>query len=634
MVMKKSIISKIVDKINTNYNENYKICSPAVILKSETPNKTIQLKTWVGNDIEPSKNSVYYLTGEGESKNAKNFPISEAINEAGKQGKFDLIIAIERIEISEKGTLSQLTFPNNIFSEYFEDGEKDFKKFDVLNRDELSQQFTALFIKIPICEGNPNNAENIVEVDNVYYDITNLLTYLTIADSRTYKNFVYSTPILKADAAETRPDVTVDWAHNMLVHGAPGTGKSFTVNKKATEKFGKNVRRVTFYEDYSYEKFVGAYMPVQDVKTTKLSFDDKKGCAEGEGIAYKFKPGIMANILAEAYAELIIAKNKSYFDNHQNDKENNTDQDQSFSLSELYKINDDEVKPQEFCLIVEEINRAPAASVFGDFFQLLDRDKNGLSTYSISISDEFKDWFVDRVTELCKKHYDNSTDASIFEIARKTTELVADNLRLPPNLYIWTTMNSADQGVFPLDTAFKRRWCYMYMSVDKNRETEMKIKIPYNSKINEINWDFFRNAINAAIQAAGCIEEDRLIGTWYFNDNDFAANDKLFDNFNKTDVNKRYSMINPLCDKLFAYLRNDVFRNNPESFFSKEYTTMSKIREGIVNGISLGVIIKNFSIAESAPSGSDSANTSGNGETPAQSPEITTTQAENQTSGE
>ena len=691
--MKISTIKVIVNNINASRENKYQ-CIPIPFQGSDQNNLAIPLVDVSNNNtttVDPAKTLVYYLVGEADGGQEKSFPLTNALKKKGVKG-YDLILAIERVAINnqmiykERIQQSTGTFAFNdanegedgiepIFSRYFAAGEKDFFKIDYteLKSKKPTTKFNTIFIKIPKIKKDPPDFNGIKTThtneikndiwydetngiyydfknlfcfnknnntcydgkDDVWYDITNLLTYLTIADSRTYKNFVYSTPIFKADAAETRSDVTVDWAHNMLVHGAPGTGKSFTVNKNATEKFGKNVRRVTFYEDYSYEKFVGAYMPVQDVKTTKLSFDDKKGCAEGEGIAYKFKPGIMANILAEAYAELIIAKNKSYFDNHQNDKENNTDQDQSFSLSELYKINDDdEVKPQEFCLIVEEINRAPAASVFGDFFQLLDRDKNGLSTYSISISDEFKDWFVDRVTELCKKHYDNSTDASIFEIARKTTELVADNLRLPPNLYIWTTMNSADQGVFPLDTAFKRRWCYMYMSVDKNRETEMKIKIPYNSKINEKNWDVFRNAINAAIQAAGCIEEDRLIGTWYFNDNDFAANDKLFDNFNKTDVNKRYSMINPLCDKLFAYLRNDVFRNNPESFFSKEYTTMSKIREGIVNGISLGVIIKNFSIAESAPSGSDSANTSGNGETPAQSPEITTTQAENQTSGE
>lgn len=506
---------------------------------------------------------------------------------------------------------------------YHQQGAKNFYKIDKFQKNSTEREdhnkFTALFIKIPICQGNPNNDTNIVEVDGVWYDITNLLTYLEIADSRTYKNVVYSTPQFKADAAERLPDVEVDWAHNMLVHGAPGTGKSSTVNKKAAEKFGKNVRRVTFYEDYSYEKFVGAYMPVQDVKTTKLSFGDKEGCAKSEGIAYKFKPGVMANILAEAFVELIIAKNKSYFDNHKNDEDNNTAQDKTFALDELYKIDDGGVKPQKFCLIIEEINRAPAASVFGDFFQLLDRE-NGLSTYSISISDEFKEWFVEKITNLCEEHYEDSTDDSIFEINRKTAELVADNLRLPPNLYIWTTMNSADQGVFPLDTAFKRRWGYLYMSVDKNRETEKKIKIPYKDGIKDIDWDDLRNAINTSMQNAGCIEEDRLIGTWYFNDNDFAANDKLFDERN---VNKRYSMINPLCDKLFAYLRNDVFRNNPESFFNKDYTTMSKIRSAIVNGESLGKIVNGLSIDEKDL---ESVTADGDG--------ATTPQADNQTSGD
>lgn len=649
--MKISTIEKIIDKINEAHGNKYQ-CFLIPFQDTSKNNLAIPLVDVTNHNtttVDPANNLVYYFVGEAD--NAKqSFPLTNALNKKGVD-TYDLLLAIERIEINKeminnnriqpsRGTFSLITNTSTdanyepIFSKYFDAGEKDFFKIDYteLKSRQDTTKFNTIFIKIPICKGNPNNDPTIFEVDGVWYDITNLLTYLTIADSRTYKNFVYSTPIFKADAAKQPPDVEVDWAHNMLVHGAPGTGKSSTVNKKSAEKFGKNVRRVTFYEDYSYEKFVGAYMPVQDVKTTKLSFGDKEGCAEGEGIAYKFKPGIMANILAEAYAELIIAKNKSYSNNHKNDEENNIDQNKTFSLDELYKIDDGGVKPQKFCLIIEEINRAPAASVFGDFFQLLDRDTDGLSTYSISISDEFKEWFVEKITNLCEEHYEDSTDASIFDINRKTAELVADNLRLPPNLYIWTTMNSADQGVFPLDTAFKRRWCYMYMSVDKNRETEKKIKIPYKDGIKDIDWDDLRNAINTSMQTASCIEEDRLIGTWYFNDNDFAANDKLFDK--DVDVNKRYSMINPLCDKLFAYLRNDVFRNNPESFFNKDYTTMSKIREGIVNEKNLSEIIKNFSIDKSTPSGSASANTSGDGETPAQSPEITTPQADNQTSGD
>jgi len=209
-------------------------------------------------------------------------------------------------------------------------------------------------------------------------------------------------------------------------------------------------------------------------------------------------------------------------------------------------------------------------------FQLLDRDSNGLSTYSINISEEFKEWFIDTIcnnVKGCKEEH---------------VRLIASNLRLPPNLYIWATMNSADQGVFPLDTAFKRRWCYLYMSVEQNREEKKEIKIP-DDKL--IDWDVFRNAVNQLIIAAGCTEEDRLIGTWYFNDKDF---DYIYELYNEKDINKRNQMINPLCDKLFAYLRNDVFRNNPGAFFNKKYTSMSAIRNALNSGEPLDTIINNF----------------------------------------
>lgn len=429
-----------------------------------------------------------------------------------------------------------------------------------------------------------------------------LKNYLLSSDSRTYKKVIDHTPIFKSGANDTKPKVIVSWPHNMLIHGAPGTGKSYMIDEKAYGKKDEkgdvikqaefspsNISRVTFYEDYSYEKFVGGYMPVPRDTTTAIAFANREGEINGRGISYEFKPGIMAITLAKAYAELLILfyKEKQEEDKKDNDDDKDNEAN-NVTINDFYSYFKSNIDPERYLLIIEEINRAPAASVFGDMFQLLDRDSNGLSTYSINVSEEFKEWFVNEVVSLCIE----KSEDDVIEKIKENTRLIASNLRLPPNLYIWATMNSADQGVFPLDTAFKRRWCYFYMSVEQNRQNNKQIKAPDGKSI---DWDDFRNAVNQLITDTGCTEEDRLIGTWYFNDNDFDYIDKFY---SETDSIKRSQMINPLCDKLFAYLRNDVFRNNPEAFFNKDYISMSKLRNALNSNISFDIIIKDFKTEE------------------------------------
>ena len=179
---------------------------------------------------------------------------------------------------------------------------------------------------------------------------------------------------------DSRPQIY--WVYR-AVHGAK------YIKTKKQEKI-KYLERVTFHPNYSYAQFVGTYKPVQDT-------------ADETQIKYEYVPGPFMRIYTAA------KKNTS----------------------------------QNFLLLIEEINRANVAAVFGDVFQLLDRDENGNSEYPVAASEDIKKYLAKN---------------GIHE----------EELKIPSNMYIWATMNSADQGVFPMDTAFKRRWEFEYIGIDEN----------------------------------------------------------------------------------------------------------------------------------------------------------------------
>ena len=152
-------------------------------------------------------------------------------------------------------------------------------------------------------------------------------------------------------------------------------------------------------------------------------------------------------------------------------------------------------------------------------------------------------------------------------------------------------MNSADQGVFPLDSAFKRRWSYIYRDiyeVDPSCAFRPRICLPtYNSGSSKIeavdyDWNLFRTAINDSIINAG-FAEDRCIGYWYFSEEELQAIEAYtkatVENKNGLSANNLTALPNPLVDKLYAYLLQDVFRNTPSSFFHDDFGNLSKIRQ-------------------------------------------------------
>lgn len=238
---------------------------------------------------------------------------------------------------------------------------------------------------------------------------------------------------------------------NRILFGAPGTGKSFTVNQDAVALLGEgnedDYERVTFHPDYSYAHFVGTYKPVP----TKDSHGN-------DAITYSYVPGPFMRVYVRA-----LKNSKS-----------------------------SEIKP--FLLIIEEINRANVAAVFGDIFQLLDRGDDQVSEYPIQASEDIKIYLA---KELGGKPSDYS------------------KIRIPDNMFIWATMNSADQGVFPMDTAFKRRWDFTYLGIDDSDE-KIRGKYVYlgSDMQQKVEWNKLRKAINHFL-AKEKINEDKQLGPYF-----------------------------------------------------------------------------------------------------------------------
>ena len=238
----------------------------------------------------------------------------------------------------------------------------------------------------------------------------------------------------------------IDRPYNRIVFGAPGTGKSYRLNRDK-ELFGDRYERVTFHPNYSYSQFVGTYKPVP------ITYEDENGKKIKE-ITYKYVPGPFMRAYVEA-------------------------------------VNSDE----PYLLLIEEINRANVTSVFGDVFQLLDRE-DGVSEYPIETSEDMRDYLDEHVTR---------------------EDFNPDRITIPRNMYIWASMNSADQGVFPMDTAFKRRWEFEYIGINENNEKIKNIVVTVGEGENkhQIEWDDLRTAINNKLSNDYKINEDKLLGPYF-----------------------------------------------------------------------------------------------------------------------
>ena len=227
---------------------------------------------------------------------------------------------------------------------------------------------------------------------------------------------------------------------------------------------------------------------------------------------------------------------------------------------------------EKFLLLIEEINRANVAAVFGDIFQLLDR-KHGVSEYPIATSEDIKGYLLDNLDCLKGKNVEEFSD----EEKEKYFEM-----RIPSNMYIWATMNSADQGVFPMDTAFKRRWEFEYIGVDDEeqvKEIENYIIPMCTENTYYVSWQELRKEINTILAENCKVNEDKLLGPFFISrdmlekiKNNKVVKDKVksgdISEVTLEDVHeKEKGFIKAFESKVIMYLFEDVMRMRPQNIF-------------------------------------------------------------------
>ncbi|MCQ2049544.1 MAG: AAA family ATPase [Candidatus Saccharibacteria bacterium] len=432
------------------------------------------------------------------------------------------------------------------------------------------------FLKSQIANGQTNFDEackNIYGIelnntDKVRVYLTNFTDLVVDKDKKMYVNEgvceisaenVY--PIVSATNAEDYFhyfDVALDGVDKMnsgtfdsreplqqIFFGAPGTGKSHEIKKQTA---GQSVVRTTFHPDSDYSTFVGAYkpttkeIPVTTVIGTKaVPVEDSQGNPVIESkIVYEFVE--QAFLKAYVNAWTLLAENKPQF------------------------------------LIVEEINRGNCAQIFGDLFQLLDRNDFGFSDYPITADKDLQKHLKKAFENLnisgadIEGEYEESNDSIAAKV--KSGEV----LLLPKNLYIWATMNTSDQSLFPIDSAFKRRWDWKYIPIDTKKENW---SIRVNSSA--YSWSDFLEKVNEKIGSTTS-SEDKKLGFYFCKANNTEISADRF------------------VSKVLFYIYNDVFKDYgyEDPMFKNEgkvmpfqsfYNTDGSVNEAIVD-----ILLKNLGV--------------------------------------
>jgi len=344
-----------------------------------------------------------------------------------------------------------------------------------------------------------------------------------------YKEILKTKYMTKKEYFDLFSDIQIanhdDEPRQQIFYGAPGTGKSHEIKEKTK---GESVIRTTFHPDSDYSTFVGAYKPTMDDVDAKVVpvvlgesgtvFNKNEGTYQEKCIVYQF--------VMQAFLKAYLGAWKKFAE-----------------------ADGTEVKPQ--FLVIEEINRGNCAQIFGDLFQLLDRGKRGFSEYPIEADNDLRQ----EIERAFKEHKDYKLQEGVKINVEGVVEDYTSNygatlsediqsgrvLLLPSNLYIWATMNTSDQSLFPIDSAFKRRWEWKYTPIAQGRDEKGNLMNWQIEGQGENSWWTFIQGINEVIDVT-THSEDKKLGFFFCKDQEGVIKKETFVN------------------KVVFYLWNDVFK--------------------------------------------------------------------------
>ena len=317
-----------------------------------------------------------------------------------------------------------------------------------------------------------------------------------------------------------------DQSLQQIFYGAPGTGKSYTINR---DTVGEDVIRTTFHPDTDYSTFVGAYKPTTIEEEVMTVIGTMAVPVENADGTHRKESKIVYEFVQQSFLQAYVAAWKKYAETQDGE-------------------------PRKQFLVIEEINRGNCAQIFGDLFQLLDRNAHGFSDYPITADADMKRQLKKAFAGLTLA--DGDSINAMYNGRNVCQEVLeGDILLLPNNLYIWATMNTSDQSLFPIDSAFKRRWDWQYMPISEGRDKNGQSK----------NWK---------------IEADTQMYSWW----SFIQkiNDEIYDKTNSEDKELGYYFCKPIngvikvetfVSKVLFYLWNDVFKDfdNESGIFAEPY---------------------------------------------------------------